>query len=310
LEAAAVFTKRRGMAEATVAFLERQADTPLVSSLDGVTVIPFADHPLTQYLPAFEAELNGESIVAHVDTGGTFLIMGPERADSLGIETAAAGKGFHGSTSVDMRVGIAKSFRFGDAVLENVPVATLASLKGSQDFVIFGTNVLQQFYSTLDYPRSRLILSPRGDAGGMRKHRAMLSENVTRVPFYMWGDHYMIARGGVGRHDGLNFFIDSGLVSIHPDGVGGMIQDAFTTTRKNFGEWGVLGEENRARHFQLNAPLKLGTLAQEDLHVVIMSVGSQDFGGVRIDGLLSHAFLKAYSWTIDFDSREYLFATE
>jgi hypothetical protein len=30
------------------------------------------------------------------------------------------------------------------------------------------------------------------------------------------------------------------------------------------------------------------------------------FGGVRIDGLLGHAFLKNYTWTLDFDRRRYL----
>jgi hypothetical protein len=33
----------------------------------------------------------------------------------------------------------------------------------------------------------------------------------------------------------------------------------------------------------------------------------QSFGGVRIDGLLSHDFLKAYAWTLDFDRGRYVF---
>jgi hypothetical protein len=31
------------------------------------------------------------------------------------------------------------------------------------------------------------------------------------------------------------------------------------------------------------------------------------FGGVRIDGLLSHAFTQRYAWTLDFDRRVYSF---
>lgn len=42
--------------------------------------------------------------------------------------------------------------------------------------------------------------------------------------------------------------------------------------------------------------------------IVVGPAGDQTFGGVRIDGLISHAFLKRYAWTIDFDSREYTFA--
>jgi hypothetical protein len=35
--------------------------------------------------------------------------------------------------------------------------------------------------------------------------------------------------------------------------------------------------------------------------------GSQGFGGVRIDGLISHAFLRRYVWTIDFEARQFRF---
>jgi hypothetical protein len=43
--------------------------------------------------------------------------------------------------------------------------------------------------------------------------------------------------------------------------------------------------------------------------MVVGAAGDQRFGGVRIDGLISHAFLKRYAWTIDFDARLYRFAT-
>lgn len=304
------FARTRGMQPRTLSSLERLAAAPLRVELDTVTVVPFADHPLTQYLPAFNVELNGQALTAHMDTGGTFLIMGPHRAEALGIETFPAGKGFHGANSVDMRVGTAESFQLNAAVLKNVPVATLATLRGPQDFVLFGTNVLQQFYSTLDYPRQRLILSPRGDAARTAEHRSMLPATISRVPFYMWGDHYMFARGSVGEHKNLNFFIDSGLVSIQPGEDGRMVQAAFTTSRAKFREWGVPEEVSKGKFFPLGFPLGLGRLQQTGHYVVPGSVGSREFGGVRIDGLLSHAFLKAYAWTIDFDSMEYLFATD
>jgi hypothetical protein len=32
-----------------------------------------------------------------------------------------------------------------------------------------------------------------------------------------------------------------------------------------------------------------------------------DWSGIRVDALLSHAFLKRYTWTIDFDRHVYLF---
>ena len=130
------------------------------------------------------------------------------------------------------------------------------------------------------------------------------------MPFYMWGDHYMFARGSVGEHTDLNFFIDSGLVSVHPGENGGAVQAAFTTTSRKFREWGVPDDVSQRSYFQLGMPLGLGSLTQPGLYVLPGPAVIRDLGGVRIDGLLSHAFLKHYAWTIDFDSREYIFTSE
>jgi hypothetical protein len=305
---ALAFAKNRQLDDTTISILEKRAASPSTVSLDTTSVIPFADHELTEFFPAFEVELNGEPLTAHIDTGGTYLVMGPERAAALGITTTEAGTGYHGSNPVGMRAGIADSFKLGDATLTNVPVSTLASLTGAQDFVIFGTNVLQQFYSTLDYPRNRLILSPRGNESQTAAHRAMLPEETARMPFFLWADHYMFAKGNLGSNRNVNFFVDSGLVSVHPGSDGQPVQAAFTTSRKKFQEWGVPKNNTKKTHFQLEVPLGLGPLEQSSLYAVPMRVGLQNFGGVQIEGLISHAFLKNYAWTIDFDSREYIFA--
>lgn len=306
---ALAFAKERGLPSATISSHERRATAPLKAMLDGVSIVPFADHPMTQYFPAFEAELNGHAVTAHVDTGGPFLVMGVERAKALGIELFPSGKGFHGRKLVDLHEGIAESFRLGDALLENVPVTTLASFTGDDDWVIFGTNVLEQFYSTLDYPNQRLIISPRGDESQTAQHRAMLPGNVSRLPFYLWGDHYMFSRGTFGEHTGLTFFVDSGLVSLHPGPNGGTVQAAFKTSREKLREWGVPDDVLDRPFFQLDVPLGLGTLTRDGLYVLPQRSPSS-YGGVQIDGMLSHAFLNAYAWTIDFDSREYIFSSE
>lgn len=177
---------------------------------------------------------------------------------------------------------------------------------GAQDFVIFGTNVLQRFLSTVDYPSGRLILSERGNAEAERAHRALLDGEAIEVPFYMWGDHYMFARGGVGARRDLTWFIDSGLVSLHPDGRGAVRQAALIGARADYAEWGV--DPSRVKDvFELPLPLSLGPLEQGGHLVLARDDGppARDLGGVRIDGLLSHAFLSRYAWTLDFDRRVY-----
>jgi len=306
------FAHSRGKEKHVLELLKMLKANPLKVTLDKLTVIPFAKGQLHEFFPDFEVMLNGEKVIAHVDTGGTFLHMAPARAEKLGIELIPGGKGMHGSRSVDIYHGIAKSFRIGDALFENVPVGALASLVGQENFIIFGTNILQQFLSTLDYPNKRLILSPRDNSQLRKEHLAMLPEDKVKIPFYMAGDHYMFVRGGVGEHRDLNFFIDSGLVSLHP-GKGGIRQAAFTAPPNSFIKWGFKPEEVEKKVFDSHLPLILGPLEQEG-HLVLAGREEKDswgkFGEVRIDGLLSHAFLKHYVWTIDFNKRIYIFSTQ
>ncbi len=294
----------------TVPVLERHATKPLRVVLDEVAIVPFADHPLTNYFPAFAAEINGQAVTAHVDTGGAFLHMGPERAKVLGIETIKGdlATAHLNNTKVEMSYGVADKFVLGDAVLDNVPVAVMSTLSGNSDFIVFGTNILERFLSTLDYANRRLILSPRGNETKTAEHLAMLPESQTRIPFYLWGDHFMFARGSAGTHDELNFFVDSGLVSLHEDSNGTVRQAAFTTSKRKLETWGVEGKEMSKGFVELRFPLALGPLKLDDAIAVIGPVGDNNFGGVRIDGLISHGFLSRYCWTIDFDRREYVFA--
>jgi hypothetical protein len=230
--------------------------------------------------------------------------MGPERAQRLGIELIDAGVGYHGTRSVPLQIGVARKFPLSSAVLKNVPVTVVPSLQGEQDFVIFGTNVLQQFLATLDYSNQRLILSTRGDAHLSKRHRAMLSDGGVEIPFYMWGDHYMFARGGFGDHKDLNFFIDSGLVSLAQ-----LRQACFLTTAEHYMKWGVDPERAAKSHFEASLPISLGPLVQRDqFFATVQNPTWESFGGVRIDGLISHAFLKEYTWTLDFETHRYTFS--
>ncbi len=287
----------------------RRAARPLRSSLTDLSIALFAEHDLTDYFPAFSAEINGQAVVTHVDTGGSFLLMGPARAKELGIDTLAAGVGYHGSTRVKTYAGTAVRFRLGELRLENVPVTVLPSLSGSQDFIIFGTNVLEQALVTLDYPNKRLIMSPRGNEPAAAKHLALLAEQRVEVPFYLWEDHYMYVRGRFGDHRRLNFFVDSGLVHIVAGEDGAPRQAAFQSTPELFAAWGVDAALTKRREFTSPAPIAIGPLEQSGLLVMTETNPSYaSLGDVRIDGLLSHAFLKQYAWTLDFDRRVFVFS--
>jgi hypothetical protein len=281
--------------------LRLRIDHPLSSSLDHPTVLPFADHALAPYLAAVDVTLDGHRLAAVLDTGGTYVLMGTHRAEALGIRLVANGRHHHGTTRTTTYAGIARELTLGDATLINVPVEAMPTLRGGQDVVIIGTNVLQRFRATIDYPGGRLILSPRGHTEDPRPAAA-------RIPFYLWGSHYMFARGGFGVRQDLNYFIDSGLAYVIRDGDDAPARQAcLYATARQYRSFGIPAP---APHFDTDEPITLGPLRQRP-HLVATAPGRRapwaSFGGVRIDGLLSHAFLSRYAWTLDFDRHEYTF---
>ncbi len=306
---AARFAEDRSMDAVSQAEAQSRLRTPLVVNLETMTTVPFADHPLTPYFPAFSAAINDEKAVVHLDTGGNWLIIGPARAEKLGIDLVEAGEGFHASQRVSLFRGVARSFRLGDAVLENVPVVGIPTLIGEQDFIIFGTNVLQQFHATMDYPNERLILSPRRNEELTTQHMEVHGERIVEVPFFMWGDHYMFARGKFGEIEDLNYFVDSGLVALDPN-EDGVRQACFIAMRENYEKWGVASDDAAQRFFESELPLCLGPLEQVNQYFTTTPEPiAVNFGGIQIDGLISHAFLKKYTWTLDFERMIYVFSS-
>lgn len=287
--------------------LRLRAARPLRASLDKLTVIPFADHELTQFFPAFAVEIEGQSATAHLDTGGSFIAMSPDHAKRFGIELIDYGQGFHGHRRVELQFGIATKFRLGEAVLENVPVIVFPTNK----HVILGTCILQQYLSTLDYPGNRLILSPKSDTGLHTQHLGMLLQPRVEVPFFMWGDHYMFARGWIGDHRHLNFFMDSGLVALRKINDQPMIQAGFTSSRERYLEWGFEQHDFEQNFFQSHLPIGIGPLRQDAIWFLAgpggEAHGNRTFGGVQMHGVLAHAFVKRYSWTLDFQNHKYIF---
>jgi hypothetical protein len=259
-------------------------------------------------LPGVAAELEGPSVVAHFDSGGTFLVMSPEKARTLGI-TLIDGEMAFASLSFDRSYfGIAESFRMGKALLENVPVVAIPQLKGLTDRIYFGTNILEHFLATVDYPARRLVLSPRGNDGEKEKQLASLGARRAVVPFFLWGDHFMFARGAMGPEKDLNFFIDSGLFYVVADESGKIRRASMLAPRENCSRWGMSPQEARKGSFECQLPVSLGSVEQATPYIVPGPFGpiAENFGGVRIDGLLSNGFLGDYAWTIDFDRRVYL----
>ncbi len=292
-------------------YYQKLAEKPFACNANKTFIIPFNNDPNLQipskFFPSVDGKINGKEVNIGFDTGGSFLIVGKEAAKKLGIALDFKGTGMHGATSVTIWRSITDEMEFGNGlVFKNVPVVIMGSLG---QMVIFGTNILEQFLATIDYPNSRFILTPRNRKGLYPNHLALLPKKQEMLPFYMWGDHYMFAKGSFNKISDLNFFFDSGLVALTE--INGKLKQAhFTASKEKLISWGFDESDlNKTRFFPTKYPLAVKGLVQENTLIwydVNLEMDRR-FGGVRIDGLISHAFFSKYSWTIDFDKHEYIF---
>ena len=294
-----------------VDYYQQLAEKPFACNADKTFIISFDNDPnleiLSKYFPSVTGKVNGKEVNIGFDTGGSFLVVGKEAAEKLGLALDFEGTHYHGATAVTGWRCIADEMELGSGlVFKNVPVVVMESLG---QMVIFGTNILEQFLATIDYPNSRFILTPRNRKALYSEHLALLSKKQERLPFYMWGDHFMFAKGSFNKIDNLNFFFDSGLVALTE--INGKLKQAhFTASKEKLISWGFDESDlNKARFFPTKYPLAVKGLVQDNTLIWydVNLKNDRNFGGVRIDGLISHAFLCKYSWTIDFDRHEYIF---
>jgi len=290
------------------AFILSRISRPFICEADNTEIIPFNNEvKYAKYFPAINGKINNREVVLRLDTGAPYLIMNKEHAIEFGIELQKSGIAMHGPNKVKSWKGIVNKLELGDSIiLRNVPVVVLPTVNN----IIIGTDILECFYTTIDYPNSRLILTPRRRKDLIENHKKILnSKKTVTVPFYLWSDHYMFTKGSFDGKDSLNFFVDSGLLAFYNDG-SGIQQAPFTAPKRSLIEWGFNENDlQKSRFFFTDSKLSLGNLTQ-DSTVVWFNKNKQNqssFGGVRIDGLISHAFLSKYSWTIDFDKFEYIF---
>lgn len=183
------------------------------------TIIPFISR---DPLPIISVEVNGKKMNMLIDTGGSTLNLDEAVAKSLGIMPIASGVGqYAGGKELEVHSGIVDSLKLGDVTMTSVPVA-LSPLDWEQvddetsEVIhfhgILGTNILQQFLTTMDYPNKQLILRSRTiDSHTLLKQDLMQDRSIVEMPFTMAQTHLLIGRGSLNGKTDLNFLLDSGL---------------------------------------------------------------------------------------------------
>lgn len=296
-------TEPPGLQEA----LRQYAANPPSFQLVTTTEVPFkVSDPFNPYLPAFDISLNGRPMTGHIDTGGTFVVISKELADQMGLKYTYFGKGH--CNNKDASVWTTQTtFRLGGLSVVGIPTEISDCLDGTamKDRIIFGTNILQRFLSTLDYPKGRLVMSPFSQRAEHFRRVSSGYRHSTKQKFHIWADHYMFTKGQISGFKGLNFFVDTGLVDFHADGR----QAAFFTSTQNLMDRGYdPGNLSKADVVDISGDFGLRKLIQSGHTVKHQEkISFSDFGGVKITGLIAHSFLNQYSWTIDFERMAYDF---
>jgi hypothetical protein len=261
----------------------------------------------TDPLPIVHVKVNGKDAVFFIDTGGAEAIIDTHFAKELKIPQYAATAGlFAGGQGAAVGSGKIESLTLGQWTVRNVPVQIIDTRAFSSAFGVqidgcIGTVVLARFLTTLDYQNGQLILQPR--SASLPKKR---STGSVIVPFWLTGDHVIVAFGAVNQLPPSLFLVDSGMTSgvnlrqsmfkaahIQLDeakaadgrgGAGALRTVPYVAANVSLGDW---HEENVPGEFD-------GPQAAEDKF------------GFFVQGLVGHEFLKPHIVTFDFVAMEML----
>jgi len=274
------------------------------------------DFVMTDPLPVIQVQVNdSEPVNFFIDTGGAELIIDTEYAKEIGAANFGSETGtFAGGKQAGIQNGRIESLTLGEFIIKNVPVHIMGVRRFSQPVFggrrvdgIIGTVLLYHFLATLNYPAGQLILRRRTEQNLKQVEQEAARRRSIVIPFWMAGDHFMVAWGRVNASEPMLFFVDTGLagggftcpestlqkagIKLHADkagegiGGGGKVQVIpFTVDTLTLGE---AKEHNIPGMYTPNSG---------ELEKAV---------GFHIGGLISHAFFRHHSLTFDFVGMRY-----
>jgi predicted aspartyl protease len=260
--------------------------------------IPFVE---TDPLPAVTAKVNGAEGLFLIDTGGAEVVIDPKFASSKGVAAIGGGEGtFAGGKTAGITYGRIMKFEIGALQIADIPAMLLstkgfsATANGKPVAGVIGTAFLSRFLATIDYPAGALILEPRSAP----PHADFLNA----IPFWLVGDHYVVAQGKLDAGSEQLFLIDSGLAGFAFTAPASTLHDAGIAipappTAAASSEVG----QSSATPFAIDS-LSLGELQAKNVSGLFGPFPPQieNSLGVHLGGIVSHAFFRPYAVTFDF----------
>jgi predicted aspartyl protease len=264
----------------------------------------------TDPLPVLRVRVNGgPDVNFFIDTGASEVVLDTEFAKEAGAKLFGSLPGtFAGGKQANVQLGRIDSLTLGEFTVKNVPVMVVNTRQfswpvfgGRRVDGILGTVLFYHFLTTLNYPGGELVL--RRDA---KKSLAALEKeagggNSVAVPFWMAGDHYMVAWGRIDKAPPALLFVDTGLAGAAVTLAESAIKEAgIQLTQKEAGEGLGAGGKVKVVPFVVRE-LSLGKVTERNVRGVYLgSFPLEDAMGFRIAGIISHGFLRPYALTFDF----------
>lgn len=259
----------------------------------------------TDPLPLVQVKVNSsETVYFLIDTGGGETILDIDFAKEVGAITFGSEMGtFGANTQAETGLGKIDSLTLGDWTIKNLPIHTLntkpfnVATSGKKVSGIIGTNLLYHFISTIDYQNGELALQKRSKSALDN----LAKQKLTSIPFWLAGDHLIVAWGTANRSQPILMLVDTGL------GGNGFVcpqstLDEIGVKLSNQGIEGTFGG-GKAKIFPFTIDeLTLGDIKREKIGAIFGAFPTKlEYGqGFRIGGLISHTFFRSYALTFDF----------
>jgi hypothetical protein len=166
---------------------------------------------------------------------------------------------------------------------------------------IIGTVLLYHFLSTLDYPHRRLILARKTPANLNALETDAKAGKCIAVPFWMAGDHYLVAWARIDKADPVLLFVDTGLAGGGVTLARSVINEAGIQLHENLAGEGLGGGGKvRVVPFEVKE-LDLGQAREKNVRGLFVDpFPLENSLGFRLGGIVSHGFFRSYALTLDF----------
>jgi len=283
--------------------------------IEGTAEVTNLEFVVTDPLPVVRVQVNNsEPVNFFIDTGGAEVIVDTEFAKEIGVVQFGSATGtFAGGKQAGFQHGRADSLTLGNFTIKNLPIHindvrrfSEPVFGGRQVDGIIGTVLLYHFLATINYPEGQLTLRRKTEQNLKQVEQEAMEQGWAVVPFWMAGDHYMVARGTVNNSQPMLFFVDTGLAG------GG-----FTCPESTLKKVGIKLQENLAGEgiggggrvkvtpFVVDK-LTLGDAEEDNIRGLYTNgFPLENRLGFHIGGLISHGFFRDYALTLDFVGMRY-----